>query len=301
MRDQALDGATHRPLGCRTAKPRFPTRILISRAGYGTRNGPRFSELNSSTSERAPAGPGTLVKVLGVALLVALSLLGYTILSDTGASTQAQDGPTITEFMAADEGTLADRDGEHSGWIEIYNRGPTAVDLGGWYLTDDLGQLAKWRFPATELLPNHYLVVFASGKDRAVAGQELHANFRLQNGGEFLALAKPDRQTIVSTYGPQYPPQFEGISYGLVAGSLPRYLTTPTPGKANGSATANLGPILSGVEHSPHVPTAEDDLTVRVAVQEAYAPIASVTLHLRVMYGPSQRYGRAHHPLAPLQ
>ena len=44
------------------------------------------------------------------------------------------------------------------------------IDLSGWYLTDDAADLTQWQFPDVTLATGEYLVVFASGKDRAVAG-----------------------------------------------------------------------------------------------------------------------------------
>src|SRR5947207_13541044 len=73
----------------------------------------------------------------------------------------------LTEFMAMNNTTLTDQDGQYSDWIEIYNQGPDTVNLDGWYLTDDSSSLTKWRFPATDLFPGSYQVVFASGKSRA--------------------------------------------------------------------------------------------------------------------------------------
>ena len=52
--------------------------------------------------------------------------------------------------MADNETTLADEDGEFSDWIEIRNT-EGAVNLDGWYLTDDADELTKWRVPAVTL------------------------------------------------------------------------------------------------------------------------------------------------------
>ncbi len=43
----------------------------------------------------------------------------------------------ISEFMASNSATLSDADGDFSDWIELSNTGSIAVDLGGWFLTDD--------------------------------------------------------------------------------------------------------------------------------------------------------------------
>src|SRR2546428_1729996 len=129
--------------------------------------------------------------------------------------TPAAENVFISEFMAVNNWTLADEDGDFSDWIEIHNGGTTTVDLNGWFLTDRISQLTEWRFPSTNLPPNGYLVVFASGKDRRQPGAPLHTNFKLSSGGEYLALVKPDGTNVVSSYSPVFPPQVSGISYGI--------------------------------------------------------------------------------------
>jgi hypothetical protein len=123
---------------------------------------------------------------------------------------------SISEFLADNSGTtFSDEDGFPADWIEIQNPDATAASVLGYYLTDDPDNLSKWALPDVTIGANGYLVVFTSGKDRAVAGQELHTNFSLGAGGEFLALVKPDGQTIVSSFSPEFPGQLRDISYGI--------------------------------------------------------------------------------------
>ncbi|MHC4744105.1 MAG: FN3 associated domain-containing protein, partial [Planctomycetota bacterium] len=60
-----------------------------------------------------------------------------------------------------------------------------------------------------------FLLVFASGKNRAAANAELHTNFRLNIDGEYLALVEGDGQTVAHEYGPKFPRQLSDVSYGL--------------------------------------------------------------------------------------
>ncbi len=122
-------------------------------------------------------------------------------------------GPHITEFMARNVSTLPDEDGQFSDWIEIHNGSSEAIDLGGWHLTDERADLTKWRFPDRTLAADEYLVVFASGKNRA-SGGELHANFELDGNGEFLALVEPNGTALVSEFSTQLR-QRADISYGV--------------------------------------------------------------------------------------
>ncbi|MGB2454814.1 MAG: lamin tail domain-containing protein, partial [Akkermansiaceae bacterium] len=123
-----------------------------------------------------------------------------------------QGAPRISEFVALNTRSLVDEDGDSSDWIEIENTDDTAVSLGGWYLTDDPKDLTKWEIPAVTLLPNDFLVIFASNKNRVDPASNLHTNFTLQPQ-EFIGLVEPDGKSLVSSFDP--PPQFEDVSYGV--------------------------------------------------------------------------------------
>jgi hypothetical protein len=149
---------------------------------------------------------------------------------------------TINEFLAANDGLLRDEDLQSSDWIEIYNSGPNAVNLAGWHLTDEPANLTKWTFPATNLPAGGYLVVFASGKDRAVAGRELHTNFQLGNDGEYLALVQPDGATIAHAYSPIYPNQRANVSFGLLTEMiLTPLISTGAPARVLIPTNSSLG------------------------------------------------------------
>ena len=127
----------------------------------------------------------------------------------------------ITEFMADNQATVEDEDGDSPDWIEIFNSGTEAVNLEGYFLTDAADTLTMWRFPAVELAENGFMLVFASGKDRRDPDSQLHTNFRLSSDGEYLALVNPDGSSIVAEFGtPEnpIPEQFEDSSYGLMQG-----------------------------------------------------------------------------------
>lgn len=155
------------------------------------------------------------------------------------SSTNSQAQVVISEFMASNGQTLADEDGDFSDWIELYNTGSVTVNLDGWYLTDNASQLTKWRLPAVNLPAKGILLVFASSKNRAVAGAELHTSFSLSAGGEYLALIRPDGVTVEYAFAPQFPEQFRDVSYGLgqtvatnvlLAAGAPAQAHVPTSG-----------------------------------------------------------------------
>ncbi|MEX2142608.1 MAG: lamin tail domain-containing protein [Pirellulales bacterium] len=151
----------------------------------------------------------------------------------------------ITEFMASNGGTLLDADGDSSDWIEIQNVGNSAGSLAGWRLADSAD---TWVFPNESVPAGGFIVVFASNKNRSVAGAELHANFALAAEGERLALLRPD-QSVRQEFDP-YPAQFEDVSYGIVQDAKPLVpsradatFRVPTPGDS-GAGTSWTAPAF---------------------------------------------------------
>jgi hypothetical protein len=141
----------------------------------------------------------------------------------------------ISEFMADNNNTIEDFQGDASDWIELRNIGSaldSAVDVQGWFLTDNANNLTKWEVPvATPLGANQQVLVFASGKDLVSPAGELHTNFQIGDGGEYLALVKPDGVTIAAEFA-DAPNQREDVSYGR-NGFDQRWFPEPTPGTLN--------------------------------------------------------------------
>ena len=152
-------------------------------------------------------------------------------------------GVILNELMAANSTGLRDEDGDASDWIELRNLNSVPVDLAGWFLTDEAGNLAKWRFPSVALEPNGFLVVFASGKNRGTNLNRLHTNFQLASGGEFLALINAITN-VVSSFAPAFPSQPPDVSYGRdrLSPELTGTMTTPTPGQPNSTAGPGFAP-----------------------------------------------------------
>ena len=154
----------------------------------------------------------------------------------------------INEFMALNQSTLTDEDGEYSDWIEIYNPTAGAINLFGWSLTDNRLLPQKWTFPSITLNPGGYLILFASGKDRSIAGSELHTNFKISGDGEYLALFNPGL-TAVTEFSPAFPPQQADVSYGYYENTFVSF-ADPTPGADNMQSESTILP--TPVFSKPH-------------------------------------------------
>ena len=149
---------------------------------------------------------------------------------------QPANHPVISEFMADNNETLSDEDGQFSDWIEIYNPTATPINLSGYCLTDNKSEPTLWPFPNVSLPAGGHLLVFASGKNRVNPAATLHTSFQLDKAGEYLALVGPG-PVVLQAFDP-YPAQRSDISYGVLGGdlSLVTIMGQPTPGTVNDSA-----------------------------------------------------------------
>ncbi len=106
----------------------------------------------------------------------------------------------------------------------------------------------------------------------------------LQNGTNVLALHSLNRSAgssdllidaeLVATAPPTGP---------LLSG----YLASPTPGSENLSGSANPGPEISSVLHTPDQPTETEDIIVTATISPRLVAIGDVDLTYRVQYGAS--------------
>jgi hypothetical protein len=152
----------------------------------------------------------------------------------------------ISEFLADNQHTLQDSDGDYPGWIELYNGRSEVVNLAGWFLSDTPTNLTKWTFPEVAILPGNYLVVFASGKGVTKDLAHPHTSFRLDKEGGYLVLSGP-ATNVVSEFAPQYPKQSPDVSYGRVPGEpeICGHFQKPTPGKPNENSGPGFAPKVT--------------------------------------------------------
>lgn len=147
----------------------------------------------------------------------------------------------INEILASELPASAGANPYPGEWLELFNPGSHFIDLTGWHLTDDPEDLGRWTFPIRLLPPGGYLVVLADASTTPPTGStNLHANFSLSSGGEWLGLVRPDARTVVTNL--DFPPQFPGVAFGVGSDERLGALPIPTPGAPN-------GPIADGGEN----------------------------------------------------
>lgn len=162
-------------------------------------------------------------------LLVALVIAAFSL----GSTFSGGKGLVINEVLASNRATIADEDGDYADWFEIYNPGRKKVSLEGYFVTNDRANPFMWSLPAQEIEPGGFLLLFASGKDRAdLANGELHTNFKLGSSGGSLYLIDPEASIVDSV---TYPDLLFNVSYGRTGPGKNNwaYFLEATPGATN--------------------------------------------------------------------
>jgi len=121
----------------------------------------------------------------------------------------------INEYMASNNTTITDPQGDYEDWIELYNAGEEPVDLGGWYFTDDFDNLTGWfqisqNSPdSTMIAPGEFLLLWA---DEDTDDGIHHLGFKLSANGEDFGFFRYYGTTPVDTIG--YNEMQEDVSWG---------------------------------------------------------------------------------------
>ncbi len=184
----------------------------------------------------------------------------------------------INELMAINDHTLEDDEGDYDDWFELYNAGTEDVDLGGMFLSNNVGLTTQYTLPVGTVVPaGGYLVLWADDGD-----QGTHIDFKLSGAGEYIGLFDSEAGYYAPIDAVYFDPQTPDVSWGrfpdpatsAAPGEEAWYaMDTPTPGAANRLRP----PQFLQVERVPRWPDAGESVTV-TAVITAGTPVVSATL-----------------------
>ena len=138
----------------------------------------------------------------------------------------------VNEVLASNTDINTDEDGEYQDWVELYNNGPASVNLDGYGLSDNPAVPFKWVFPNVTMAPGDYLLIYCSDKNRTVAGQPLHTNWKISAGGETITLTHADGTTVDAAPPASLNPN---ISWGRLPNGTGNFVMFQevTPGEQN--------------------------------------------------------------------
>ncbi len=127
----------------------------------------------------------------------------------------------INEFLAHTDDPALD-------FIELYNAGARAVDLGGAFLSDS-PDVGRFRIPNGTPLPPGGFIQFTQND----------LGFALSSSGETICLVNPDQTQVIDAV--RFGPQANGIASGRYPDGAPgiHELRTPTPGRRNDGLRIN--------------------------------------------------------------
>ena len=206
------------------------------------------------------------------------------------AITALQAQVVINEFSAANWDADVDNHGEYEDWIELYNAGPTAVDLGGYFLSDRESNPDKYEIPAgTTIAAGGYLRFWCSGRD-IVEGTHIHTNFKITQTvvDEDVVFTDPDGITIIDiNYIAE--PNMTNHSWGRVPDGSDNWkiLTNPSPGASNSGTSFGAYAVKPDMEPNSGnyagsvtvtITSPQPDVTIRYTTNCAW-PTATSTIY----------------------
>ncbi len=142
----------------------------------------------------------------------------------------------LNEIQTSNSKTQMDPDFyKYKDWVELYNPTNSAVNLAGFYLTDNKDKPRKWQIPSGQTIAaKGFLLIYCDGED--VVAKAMHTNFKLSSGGDVLYLYSP---TMFLADSVKIASIETDYTYGRLADGTGAWgaLSKPTPGKANVSTT----------------------------------------------------------------
>ncbi|MDI6447962.1 lamin tail domain-containing protein [Anaerobaca lacustris] len=153
---------------------------------------------------------------------------------------------------------LANSQGIGPDWIELHNTTARAVNIGGWFLSDNANNLMRYEIaPGTTIPPYGYLVFT---EDQHFGNEDdpgCHSPFGLSRHGEMVSLHSGSAGDLTGyseweTFGPTEP----GVTVGRYRTSTGTVefveMDEPTPGQAN--SAPRIGPVvISEIMYHPSV------------------------------------------------
>lgn len=178
----------------------------------------------------------------------------------------------INEFMASNNNTIADNEGEFDDWLELANNSADTINLFGWYLSDNASNPFKHQLSdSIFILPYSFFLFWAD--DDEEQGID-HLSFKLGSGGEDIILTNSNEIIVDSTHFGQ---QEEDNSYGRYPDFIGDWcpMDNPTPGTENShhdTSQYSLNPFSS---HQSGF--YEDSIYVLLSSDEEFANIFYTT------------------------
>ena len=191
------------------------------------------------------------VAVAAVAVLIS-SLAGCSADSSAPAPSDAVDVLFINEIMSSNSIFAPAADGRCYDWVELYNASDAAVDLAGYYLTNNINFPDRCSLRGFSVPAGGYLLIYCSGLDMVDEAGNLHASFKVSSRGKTLMLSQGNGTVIDQVNIPASP---ENVSYGRDQDGSDEYVwfSSPTPGARNGGSKSDSPDTLEYTDNGVRI------------------------------------------------
>ena len=158
----------------------------------------------------------------------------------------------INEVMHTNSSTIQDNAGDYDTWVEIYNAGNTAADIGGYFMSNSFSHKAKFRVPvsnpATIIPPHGYLLLWC---DNEISEGPLHNIFPLNSAGDFFAFFNSDSNLVDSV---TFPTTASNHSWGRINDGASSWIvfSGSTPNSSNNTASVDSENRLNQLRAFPN-------------------------------------------------
>jgi hypothetical protein len=180
----------------------------------------------------------------------------------------------INEWMAKQTTILRDpADNLFDDWIELYNSESFAIDLSGFWITDNKDNPTKYRVPTNgqyRVQPRGFFLIWADNTpaQNTPARADLHNNFRLSDTPGDIGVFRPDGITPVDVVS--YTFQTNDVTEGRFAdGAAARYfMNRPTPRSPNLNPVFNSPPVFPFIAPTNAAPGQSITVSIRATDPE---------------------------------
>ncbi|MGI5976266.1 MAG: CotH kinase family protein [Candidatus Limivicinus sp.] len=154
----------------------------------------------------------------------------------------------ISEVMVYNNSILRQKQLGFCDWVEVKNISGGTLELSDYFLSDDNGNMQRWRFPTGELAPGAAAVVICDTSPLPADKGYLKADFALSSDGEELFLADAEGRVLDFALLRDIPNQ---CSYGRENGENGWFFfDAPSPGEENagGCRRISSAPVSMSTE-----------------------------------------------------
>ncbi len=173
----------------------------------------------------------------------------------------------INEVLSENVNNEQDEYGNTEDWIEVYNNSNQLLDLSGVYLSDNLSNLNKWKFPAsTTINPNSYLTIWA---DDDSSQQVYHTNFQLNKDSGMVILSNGSAQILDSI---SFANQSANISFGRYPNGTGNFIPMNTTyGYNNNNFALSIATIVKENDFNLYPNPATDNIVLEFDGEKSIA------------------------------